>query len=96
MRADRERVEVIGLQCDNSRAGSRRIILRVNPRSVHLNAGEFAELAVCTENKRFVAVLRPNSICSFDNTIGRYVLSIALADFDVIAFVPPIIFLYIR
>ena len=96
MFADRKRIEVIGFQWDNSRAGDCRIILRVNQRIVNLNACEFAEITVCTENKRFVAVLCPNSVCAFDNTIGRYVLCITLADFDVIAFVPPIIFLYIR
>ena len=69
MRADRERVEVIGFQCDNSRTGYRRIILRVNQRIVNLNTGEFAEITVCTESKRFVTVLRLSAVCTFNNLI---------------------------
>ena len=66
--ADRERVEVIGFQCDNRRAGDCRIILRINQRSVHLYACEFAEITVCTESPCSVTVLRPCSVCTLQST----------------------------
>ena len=71
MRADRERVEVIGFQCDNGGTGDRRIILRINQRSVNLNACEFAEIAVCTEGQRSVAVLCPRTVSTFQKIINR-------------------------